>query len=152
MRRGDEINLIRPGRDYGFPFLCVQCTPYSVYNYPVTFTAYATSPEILNDFLIENDYNVSSDVENFVYPLYSWEDYNRSLSIAPSGMAYYEQNNRKYLLVATLANSTLEVLEVHEGTLIRQIPLLRGMRFRDIFVRDEQTFYILTINPGGSIN
>lgn len=155
-QKGDEINLLRAGEDYGFPFLCVRCKPYDVSSYiPTTYTDYNDSPQLLNNILEEYGYDKPEEfVAKLIPPFYAWKDYTeRKVSIAPSGMAYYDYNDKYHnsLLVATLINEKLEWLKIQDDNIMRQQPLLRGVRFRDVLVRDERILYVLSERYGYNV-
>lgn len=152
-RRGDEINLLIAGKDYGYPFLCVKCTPYSqkIDAYPVSYLKYENNPQKLHLKLKNLGYeNPKEFIENLTPPLYSWEDYTREKSIAPSGLAHYGYDTN-LLLVATLINKKLEKLSIKKNKIIRRTPLIEGVLVRDVYVYDEKTIYVILNKSGYNI-
>ena len=144
--KGDEINIIEAGKDYGYPFLCLDCTPYDPTSpIPIQFVNYKENPKILHS-LLKKKYgyqNPQKFVANFTSPFYAWENSKRAHSIAPAGIANYEYGNNQYLLVATLNDAKLEKLKIENEKIIRQEPILSENRFREVYVYDETTIYVL---------
>ncbi len=144
--RGDEINRIVAGNNYGFPYLCVRCRPY-VPPFPISYSEYEKSPALLSARLIADGHsNPSNFVQTLIKPVYSWEDYAWNFSIAPSGIDYYSYEGEFHnnLFIATLANEKLERLKIqNDGKILREDPLYQGIRIRDVQVRDAENIYVL---------
>ena len=163
-RRGDEINRLNASYNYGYPFLCIACIPYSsTAPYPVTYADYQQSPDILHEYItVSNTYpSFAHIVDPATYlagltpPLFTWTHRTDDASIAPSGIAFYQYDGeyRNSLLVATLNNRALERLSINsDGTLTRATPMLQGMRFRDVLVTGKDEIYVLSIGRVSQID
>lgn len=119
---GDEVNVIRAGRNYGWPVVT-----YGV-NYGIgTRIGEGTS---------------KPGVE---HPLHYWVP-----SIAPSGMAFYEGDKfprwRGNLLVGALRDEMLVRLELDGERIVREERMMRGAigRIRDVRVGPDGYVYLLT--------
>ena len=126
---GDEINLIMPGHDYGWPLVC-----YGV-NYDGTpvGTGKATMDGIED-------------------PLWHWTP-----SIAPSGMAFYTGDLfpawKGSLFNGALKSAMLVRLEVRGDRVVREEQLLQGLheRIRDVRQGPDGALYLLTDNSSGRV-
>lgn len=125
---GDEINIIRPGRNYGWPK-----TTYGVNYSGTTITKHTTLPGIQS-------------------PLHHWTP-----SIAPSGMAFVGgplfpkwQGN---LLVGSLKFKRLMLLKLRGETVVHQEELLEslGERIRDVEMGPNGAIYVLTDASNGRL-
>jgi glucose/arabinose dehydrogenase len=119
---GDEINIIRAGRNYGWPV--------------ITYGAnYGTGTKI----------GEGTQKAGMEQPIYYWVP-----SIAPSGMAFYEgdrfANWRGNLLVGSLKDDMLVRLELDGEKVTREERLLKGElgRIRDVRVGPDGLIYLLT--------
>lgn len=119
---GDELNLIVPGNNYGWPEV----------SYGINYDG---SP--VNDG--------QSSGEEFTEPIYYWDP-----SIAPSGMAFYNsdlmpewQNN---LFVGALAGTHITRLVIENQIVVGEERLLaeEGERFRDIHVVADGSIYAIS--------
>jgi glucose/arabinose dehydrogenase len=119
---GDEINIMRAGRNYGWPV--------------ITYGAnYGTGTKI-------GEGTHKADMEQ---PIYYWVP-----SIAPSGMAFYEgdkfPNWRGNLLVGSLKDEMLVRLELDGEKVTKEERLIKGAigRIRDVRVGPDGLVYLLT--------
>ena len=119
---GDEINIIRPGRNYGWPV--------------ITYGAnYGSGTKI----------GEGTQKAGMEQPLYYWVP-----SIAPSGMAFYEgdkfPNWRGNMLVGSLKDEMLVRLELDGEKVTKEERLIKGAigRIRDVRVRPDGFVYLLT--------
>ena len=151
--RGDEINRIVPGKNYGYPYLCVMCKPYKIHPFPVSYTEYRKSPTRLNRHLIaEGHTQPDVFVRSLIRPAYAWEGYDYKGSLAPSGMDYFKYPGKYHnnLFVGTMFHQKIERLILTEqGSIVRGRPLYQGKRIRDIRIRDNTTFYALVDRGAG---
>ena len=119
---GDEINVMRAGRNYGWP----------VISYGVN---YGIGTKI-------GEGNAKPGMEQ---PLHYWVP-----SIAPSGMAFYTgdkfPNWKGNLLVGALRDEMLVRLELNGEKIVREERLLKGQigRIRDVRVGADGFVYLLT--------
>lgn len=119
-RGGDEINLPRPGLNFGWP--------------KATFGTEYHGPEIAPD----------PPVPGLEPPIHHWTP-----SIAPSGMAFYTGEAfpawQGDLFVGALAHRHLERLRLDGSEVIEQERLLEGLdwRIRDVRVGPEGHLYVL---------
>lgn len=124
---GDEINVIRAGRNYGWP----------VITYGVN---YGTGTRI----------GEGTHKPGMEQPLHKWVP-----SIAPSGMAFYEgdkfPNWRGSLLIGALRDEMLVRLEVDGEKVVKEERLLKGAlgRIRDVRVGPDGYVYLLTDESNG---
>jgi glucose/arabinose dehydrogenase len=124
---GDEVNVIRPGLNYGWP----------VITYGVNYGLGTKIGE-------------GTRKEGMVQPLYYWVP-----SIAPSGMAFY--NGDKFprwkgdLFVGALRDQTLVRLKLEGEKVMREERLLKGVlgRIRDVRSGPDGFLYVLTDESNG---
>lgn len=127
-RGGDEINLVRPGLNYGWPEIT-----YGI-NYDGTPVTDITAAEGMEQ------------------PIWYWVP-----SIAPSGMTFYSGTEfpewEGDLFVGALAGSMLVRYEVDGERIISEEQLLteRGERIRDVVSGPDGHLYLLTDDPEGSL-
>ena len=126
---GDEINLMRAGRNYGWP----------VITYGVN---YGIGTKI-------GEGNSKPGMEQ---PLHVWVP-----SIAPSGMAFYTGNQfpnwKGNLLIGALRDEMLVRLELNGEKVVREERLLKGHigRIRDVRVGPDGLVYLLTDEREGAV-
>ena len=126
---GDEVNIMRPGRNYGWPV--------------ITYGAnYLTGTRI-------GEGTVKAGMEQ---PLHYWVP-----SIAPSGMAFYAGDAfpgwRGNLLVGALRDEMVVRLELDGEKVVREERLIKGVigRIRDVRVGPDGLVYLLTDERDGVI-
>ncbi len=119
-RGGDEVNVIRPGANYGWPV--------------ITYGREYHGPSI----------GEGTEKEGMEQPLHYWVP-----SIAPSGMAFYEEDLipgwQGDLLVGALKAEQLVRLEIGaEDRVLHEERIVIGERVRDVRVGPEGAVYLLT--------
>jgi glucose/arabinose dehydrogenase len=125
---GDEINILRPGANYGWPAI----------TYGVDY-----SGEIISD---------RTHAPGMEQPLLHWTP-----SIAPCGMAFYDADAfpawRGNLLVGSLKFTHLRRLVLDGDAVVHQEELLRdrARRIRDVGVGPDGLVYLLTDHGDGEI-
>ena len=124
---GDEINVIRPGRNYGWP----------VITYGVNYG-------------IGTKIGEGTQKQGMEQPLYYWVP-----SIAPSGMAFYTGDRfprwNGDLFVGALKDRMLVRLQLDGEKVVKEERMLQGAlgRIRDVRVGPDGLIYLLTDeNPG----
>ena len=124
---GDEINVMRAGRNYGWP----------VITYGVNYG-------------IGTKIGEGTHKSGMEQPLYRWVP-----SIAPSGMAFYEGARfpgwRGNLLIGALRDAMLVRLELDGEKVVKEERLLKGAlgRIRDVRVGPDGFVYLLTDKSDG---
>jgi glucose/arabinose dehydrogenase len=124
---GDEVNVMRAGRNYGWP----------VITYGVNYG--------LGTKIGEGTHKAGME-----QPLYKWVP-----SIAPSGMAFYEGDRfpgwRGNLLIGALRSEMLVRLELDGEKIVSEERLLKGTlgRIRDVRVGPDGYVYLLTDDSDG---
>lgn len=127
-RGGDEVNLILPGRNYGWP----------VATFGVDYSGARITP-----------YTSRPGMED---PIVNWTP-----SIAPSGMTIYRGEAFPEwdgdLLVTALVARELRRLSLDGAAVIGQVPLLDeiGERLRDVEVAPDGSIYVLTDSTRGRV-
>jgi aldose sugar dehydrogenase len=126
-RGGDEINIPKPGKNYGWPI-----ASYGIH--------YWMAP--IKDEHAE---------QGFEEPIYYWTP-----SIAPSGMAFYTGELfsawRGSLFVGALAGKQLVRLVISGEKIIAEEQLLRGLaRIRDVEQGPDGALYLLTDEANGML-
>lgn len=127
-RGGDEINIVQPGLNYGWPLVT-----YGI-NYDGTPISDATHGEGLEQ------------------PIWFWDP-----SIAPSGMAFYQGEEfpewQGDVFVGALAGSMVVRYEVEGDRIISEEELLteHGARIRDVQSGPDGHLYLLTDDLEGSV-
>lgn len=126
---GDEINIIRAGRNYGWPTI----------TYGVN---YVTGTKI----------GEGSQKAGMVQPIHIWVP-----SIAPSGMAFYSGNRypgwSNSLFVGGLRSQALIRLEHQDNRIVAEERLMVGQhgRIRDVRVGPDGLIYLLTDDNNGKL-
>jgi glucose/arabinose dehydrogenase len=127
-RGGDEINVIAPGKNYGWPAI----------TYGVDYSGAQVSP--------------FTAAEGMEQPLLFW-----SPSIAPSGMAWYGGDVfpewRGDLFVGALVDEEVRRIDLDSGEVIAQEPLFAELeaRIRDVRVGRDGYLYVLTDGENGKL-
>jgi len=127
-RGGDELNLLQPGINYGWPAI----------TYGVDYSGAYVSP--------------FTEAEGMAQPLKYWVP-----SIAPSGMAWYGGDKfadwRGDLFVGALVDREVRRLEIDNGEVIDEEALFSelGERIRDVRDLGDGFLYLLTDSPEGRL-
>ncbi|GGG34046.1 PQQ-dependent sugar dehydrogenase [Chelatococcus composti] len=127
-RGGDEVNITRKGRNYGWP----------VITHGVDYSGARIGEGTAR--------------EGMEQPLYYWDP-----SIAPSGMAFYTADAfpqwRGSLFVGALAGRMLVRLELRGDRIVGEERMLRdlGERIRDVRQGPDGLLYLLTDSPEGRV-
>lgn len=131
---GDELNVVRAGRNYGWPRVSYGCEYGTPVGNCTPVGGASTGP-------------------GFEPPLTYWVP----TSIAPSGMAFYTGNGfpewRGHLFVGALAGQALWHIELAGTTVVNREPLLTnlGRRIRDVRQGPDGWIYLLTDESDGRI-
>ncbi len=126
---GDEVNVIRAGRNYGWPVIT-----YGV------------------EYVVGTKIGEGTHKPGMEQPLHVWVP-----SIAPSGMAFYQGDRfprwRGDLFVGALKDQMLVRLRFDGEKLVREERLLKGElgRIRDVRAGPDGYLYLLTDSPDGVI-
>ena len=124
---GDELNVIRPGVNYGWP----------VITYGVNYG-------------IGTKIGEGTEKQGMAQPIHKWVP-----SIAPSGMAFYTGSRfprwKGDLFVGALKDQMLVRLKLDGEKVVKEERMLRGVigRIRDVRVGPEGGLYLLTDEPMG---
>ncbi len=127
-RGGDEVNILSPGRNYGWPLI----------TYGIDY-----SGEIISD---------KTHLPGMEQPVIHWTP-----SIAPSGMAFYSGDKfpkwQGDLFAGALAHQHLRRLEIKDNKVVSQEILLDtlGERIRDVRNGPDGFLYILTDSSSGQL-
>jgi glucose/arabinose dehydrogenase len=127
-RGGDEINVVRPGVNYGWP----------VITYGIDYSGAPIGE--------------GTHKKGMAQPIYYWVP-----SIAPSGLAFYEGDAfpewRGDLFVGALRSELLARLELDGERVVAEERLLEGAigRIRDVEVGPDGYLYLLTDEPDGGL-
>lgn len=126
---GDELNIMRPGRNYGWP----------VITYALDYTGALVSP--------------FKERKGMEQPVVQWTP-----SIAPSGLAIYRGDKFPQwngdALVGALAHKHLQVVDLDEqGKAVGEQRILveRGERIRDVRVSPDGYIYVTTDETDGKV-
>lgn len=125
-RGGDEVNVLRPGANYGWPAIT-----YGI-DYSGAIISYRTAAEGMEQ------------------PVTYWDP-----SIAPSGMAFYDGTAfpdwQGDLFVGALAGQHLRRLELDDEAVVAEEQLLgdMGARVRDVASGPDGALYLLTDSSDG---
>ena len=128
-RGGDELNVIRPGENYGWP----------VATFGVEYSGGTIGEGI-------------SSADGMVDPIYQWTPV-----IAPSGMMFYSGEAfpewQGDLFVGGLASTALVRLELDGESVTREERLLEdlGLRIRDVAEGPDGSIYVATDEDNGEI-
>ena len=121
-RGGDELNLIRPGLDYGWPAI----------SYGIEYSGAPIGPG-------------QTAREGMEQPVYYWDPV-----IAPSGMAFYSSDAmpewQGNLFIGALAGQHISRLVLEGGRVMYEERLLsdESQRFRDILSHPDGSLYAIT--------
>jgi glucose/arabinose dehydrogenase len=127
-RGGDEINVIEPGLNYGWPAI----------TYGIEYSGAQVSPY--------------TELPNMEQPLLHWTP-----SIAPSGFVQLRDSQFTQwdgdFLVSTLAGKELRYVDMENGTVAGQHRLLTELnqRFRDVRQAPDGSVYVLTDSESGQL-
>ena len=127
-RGGDELNLIRPGANYGWPAI----------GYGIDYTYARISP--------------FTELPGMEQPLVYWDP-----SIAPAGMTYYDGELfpewHGDLLIAALVEKSIRRVDLENGAVVGQEVLLTelGERIRDVRTGPDGAVYVLTDSAEGRV-
>ncbi len=127
-RGGDELNLIEPGKNYGWPAI----------TYGVDYSGSRISPY--------------TELPGMEQPIIHWTP-----SIAPAGLAYYDGDAfpdwRGDLFVAALAERSVRRVDIENGAVVDQEILFTelGMRMRDVRAGPDGYLYLLTDSADGQV-
>lgn len=127
-RGGDEVNIVRPGRNYGWPAI----------TYGIDYSGAVISEH--------------TALPGMEQPVLHWTP-----SIAPSGMAFYTgtrfANWRGNLFVGALARRHLRRVVLQGDKVVAQEVLLRGLeeRIRDVRMGPDGLLYLLTDDSDGRL-
>ena len=128
-RGGDELNIVRRGRNYGFPL--------------ISYGRNYSGDPILNGKTAQ---------EGLEQPVYFWTP-----SIAPSGLLFYTGTLfpqwRNSVFVGGMAGKRLVRLELSGERVVAEEPLLvdRCRRIRDVRQGPEGALYVLTEEEDGEL-
>ncbi|MGE4443281.1 MAG: PQQ-dependent sugar dehydrogenase [Desulfomicrobium sp.] len=128
-RGGDEINVIRPGVNYGWPVVTLG----------IDYTGFTIGDGLRH-------------MQGMEDPIHEWTP-----SIAPSGMAFYTADAfpawKGNLFVGALSHRHLLRLELSGQTVIGEERLLetKGLRIRDVRVGPEGGIWLLTDHDPGQV-
>jgi glucose/arabinose dehydrogenase len=123
-RGGDELNLILPGRNYGWPVITYG-------------TEYSGEP-----------IGEGTEKEGMEQPLHHW-----SPSIAPSGLVLEDRGRATVFWIGALAAQALLRLEVEDGRVVGEQRLLEGAlgRIRDVRMGPDGILYVVTDDAEGAL-
>ena len=127
-RGGDEVNILKPGANYGWPAI----------TYGIDY-----SGAIISD---------QTEAPGMEQPVVYWDP-----SIAPSGMVFYDgdrfPNWQGDLFVGALVQTHLRRLELDGDRVVKQEVLLEdlGERIRDVRVGPDGYLYVLTDSSDGQV-
>ena len=128
-RGGDEINILVPGANYGWPAV----------TFGIDYSGAVISP--------------FTEAPGMTQPRLHWTP-----SIAPSGLTVIRNSNwpdewQGDYLVGALAKRHLRRVDMFNGRIIKQVELLKGLatRLRDVRLHNDDSVYILTDGENGQL-
>ena len=125
-RGGDEVNVVRAGRNYGWPRI----------THGVDYSGAPISPD--------------TALPGMEQPVLHWTP-----SIAPSGLAIYAGDRfprwRGNAFSGALAGEQLRRVELRDGRAVHQETLLKGTRVRAVKVGPDGLLYLLTDERDGKV-
>jgi len=122
-RGGDELNLIKPGNNYGWP----------VITYGIEYRGDAIGDPVLQQ------------KEGMEQPVYYWDPV-----LSPSGMTFYSGNNipewENNLFMGGLNSSHIARLVIKDNRVVGEERLMvdKGQRFRDVIQGNDGALYTIT--------
>ncbi|MCW8870186.1 MAG: PQQ-dependent sugar dehydrogenase [Proteobacteria bacterium] len=122
-RGGDELNLIKPGNNYGWP----------VITYGIEYRGDAIGDPVLQQ------------KEGMKQPVYYWDPV-----LSPSGMTFYSGNNipewENNLFMGGLNSSHIARLVIKDNRVVGEERLMvdKGERFRDVIQGNDGALYTIT--------
>ena len=124
--KGDELNILIPGANYGWPL--------------------KTGGEYK-----DKDYRPPKIKGDFVQPAYEWKDF----TMAPSGLMLYRGDQwpewKGRLFVSGLSGGRLQLLQLQSGKVIKEEELIIGLRQRDVLQSPEGRVFILSDETKGRL-
>lgn len=123
-RGGDEVNIIQPGKNYGWPII----------TYGIDYSGEKMGEGIQQAAGMEQ-------------PIYYWDP-----SVSPSGITFYHQGNipewEDNLFVACLSGSHIDRLVIKDNKVVGEEWLLQNMneRFRALIQGKDSALYAITDN------
>jgi Glucose/sorbosone dehydrogenases len=121
-KAGDEINLLNPGKNYGWPII----------TYGIEYSGQKVGDGI-------------QQKENMEQPVYYWDP-----AISPSGMTFYKGNKvpewQNNLFIGALGGTHIARLHISNNTVMGEERLLdkRNQRFRDVTQGTDGALYAVT--------
>lgn len=122
-RGGDELNIVKPGANYGWP----------VITYGINYNGTIITRDRVRDGMQQ--------------PAWVWRP-----SIAVCGIDFYRGGEfptwQNHLLVSSLANETLRLLHIEEGRVIHEEVIVQGHgRLRDVVTGPDGAIYVAVNGP-----
>ncbi len=127
-RGGDEVNIIAPGKNYGWPII----------SYGIEYSGSAIGQGITRQ-------------EGMEQPVYYWDPV-----VSPSGITFYSGNLipewKNNLFLAALSGQHIVRLVIEDNKVVGEERLLEGIsRFRDVLDGADGALYALTDGSDGTI-
>lgn len=122
---GDEVNIVQPGHNYGWPI--------------ITYGKEYGSGRSIG----EGTHKVG-----MVQPIRYWDP-----SIAPSGMTFLKKETSVHLLVGALKFQMVAMITLYNGNIMKEKQLFKNQfgRIRDLHVTAANTLYLLTDSDNGKL-